>query len=69
MAFERIEVVESIDVRLTNGQIGIRKVIMNQLDGETISENTLTFYYNKGDDLSQYPSIVQDVAELFWSEV
>lgn len=69
MAFERVESVESVTVKLLNGQVCVNKTVSNQVDGEEVSVNSYETFHNNGDDLSEYPEIVQQIANLFWSSL
>lgn len=69
MAFERVESVESVTVKLLNGQVCVNRTVSNQVDGEEVSVNRYETFYNNGDDLSEHPEIVQQIANLFWSSL
>lgn len=67
MALERVEVLDSIDIRPTLKQVGYTKLIHNVVDGETVSTNRITHYFHKGDDISGEDPVFQDMANHYWS--
>lgn len=67
MAVERTEVVDAIEVRPLLKQVGVKKIIKNIVDGEEISSNSMTLYFSQGDDISGEDSLVQNIANHYWS--
>ena len=67
MAVERTEVVDAIEVRPLLKQVGVRKIIKNIVDGEEVSSNSMTLYFSQGDDISGEDSLVQNMANHYWS--
>ncbi len=67
MAVERTEVVDAIEVRPLLQQVGVRKTIKNIVDGEEVSSNSMTLYFSQGDDISGEDSLVQNMANHYWS--
>jgi len=67
MAVERTEVVDGIEVRPLLKQVGVRKTVTTDVDGETVSVNSLTEYYSQGDDISEQDPLFQNIANHYWS--
>jgi len=67
MAVERTEVVDAIEVRPLLKQVGVKKIIKNIVDGEEVSSNSMTLYFSQGDDISGEDSLVQNIANHYWS--
>lgn len=67
MSVERIEQIDAIEIRPLTGNVGVRKVIRNVENGEEVSRNYLTTHFTEGDDLSAEDSMVQSIANLYWS--
>jgi len=67
MAVERTETIDAIVVRPLLQQVGVRKIIKNIADGEEVSSNSMTLYFSQGDDISGEDSLVQNIANHYWS--
>ena len=67
MSLERVEVLDAIEIRPELKQVGLRKVIKNEVDGELISSNIITSYFSQGDDISGEDPLFQNMANHYWS--
>jgi hypothetical protein len=67
MALERTEVVDAIEIRPLLKQIGVTKTITTTQDGEEVSKNAYSVYFSQEDDLSGEDTLVQSIANYYWS--
>jgi len=67
MALERVEKVDSIEIRPLLQQVGIRKTVTTIEDGQKVSVNSFTEYFSQDADISGEDTLVQSIANYYWS--
>jgi len=67
MAVRREIILDSIEVRPVMKQIGVTKVVNTYQDDQLVDSGRIVNYYSQGDDLSSEDSLVQNIANNYWS--